>query len=178
MISRPRAKLLDNYITKGGNLYNGNVVYEPNILPEEIYLNKPHLLQVLDPSDQVVRQVEQLSTDVDLSPLESKAVNATKVTKITPEVVEVISAPVETLNQVEVVPPQILEYTYLNTTPIQINTIDEASFIDVKGLGAATFKKVKEAREASPILNMSDLSDRIDMSGRWAKYSIDFSIPE
>ena len=177
MISRPRAKLLDNYITKGGNLYNGNVVYEPNILPEEIYLYKPHLLQVLDPNDQVVRQVEQLSTDVDLSPLESKAVNATKVTKITPEVVEVVSA-AEPVNQVEDVAPQILEYTYLNTTPIQINTIDEASFIDIKGLGLATFKKVKEAREASPILNMSDLSDRIDMNGRWAKYSIDFSIPE
>lgn len=149
--ARPRARLLKNYITREGNLYNPRV-YEENEIPEYLYqLQDPTLLQILKPT-QAERVTTALDPNVlDLSSEYSKSKEKEFTTEIKPQVVE-------------------LETVVL----LNINTATREELIALPRIGAKTADNIIKARGMSPFLSMSDLKERIEIMGQWNTYQLDF----
>jgi DNA uptake protein ComE-like DNA-binding protein len=153
MIARPKAKLLRNYITRSGDLYNPRV-YEENELPEYLYqLEDSTLLQILKPN-----QTEKRITPVDTSVINlSSEYSKSKEKEFTTEI------------KSQVVEPELEEVTLTN-----INTATREELIALPRIGAKTADNIIKARNMSPFLSMSDLKERIEILGNWNTYQLDF----
>jgi DNA uptake protein ComE-like DNA-binding protein len=153
MIARPKAKLLKNYITRSGDLYNPRV-YEENELPEYLYqLEDPTLLQILK-SNQTEKRITPVDTSVvNLSSEYSKS----KEKEFTTEI------------KAQVVAPELEEIVLTN-----INTATREELIALPRIGAKTADNIIKARNMSPFLSMSDLKERIEILGNWNTYQLDF----
>ena len=157
-----RVRLNSRYISRDRNLYVPGV-YQPHTLPAEVYLNTS-LYDVLSDEAVVIQApVNPLQNyNSDLRSEESKAAQEETTTHLQPTTTLVIE-----------------KNSFINETPAEINLMSRSELVALKGIGSKTADNIIKARELSPFLNMTDLSERVELpfSAKWSAYNLIFDVP-